>query len=890
MRQATPSTPTMRRMQDTPGAAAVASTVASWRRALAQQRDDAIARFRANPRPEPLLHALRRATDQAIRKLICLHRLPPGAALAAVGGYGRGELYPHSDVDLLVLLRTDPRPEDTEAIAALIAQLWDLGLDLSHSVRTIAQCRQQASLDVTVQTALLEARWLAGNRRLVRQLAEVMRADLDPSGFFQAKRVEMQQRHAHYQNTAYALEPNCKESPGGLRDLQIIQWLAQAAGLGATWHAIAASGLLTTTELRALQRAERAFKRLRIELHVLAGRREDRLLFDLQPRLAEVYGFRSTRTRRASELLMQRYYWAARVVSQFHTILLQHIEERLFAPAYDDVRPIDDDFTACNNRLAPRAADGFARKPSLLLRAFLVMQQHAELQGMTAQCLHAMWHARLRIDQAFRQNPEHRALFIQILQQPRGVVHALRRMSLLNILPRYLPVFRRVVGQMQHDLFHVYTVDEHSLMVIRNLRRFTLPEYAQEHPLASECMAGCQDVWLLYIAALFHDIAKGRGGDHSALGARDARRFCVQHGLAADDTDLVVFLVRQHLALSLTAQKRDLGDARVIRAFTALVGTQRRLRALYLLTVADIRGTSPKVWNAWKGKLLDDLYLQTLQALGRGHLEPADLLAQRKAAAMADVRRQGLDAGRCEAFWAQLDMAYFLRHDARDIAWQTMQLHDQAHALAPVVKARRLSAETLQILVYVQDRKDLFASICRYFDEHLFNIQDARIHTTRSGWALDTFIVLLPVHGDAAVQLEKTLEDGLTQHLRAHKAMSKPHAMRRGSRRARAFPIVPQVELLAEDAGEPWRLSLTATDRPGLLYQLAQVFARHDVNLQMAKIMTLGDRIEDVFILQGDALMQTPQRFEREILHVLSDMPQPGERSRPDDVKPAGLS
>jgi len=860
-------------MQDSPQhtrpAASTDPAVAAWRAALMRQRQDAIAQFQRNRRPQQLLAALRRAADEAIRCLMRAHGLPPGAALAAVGGYGRGELYPWSDVDVLVLLQTDPRPEDSETIAALIARLWNLGLDVSHSVRTIPQCREQAALDVTVQTALLEARWLAGSRQLVHDLNAAMRADLDAPGFFQAKRVEMQQRHAHYQNTAYALEPNCKESPGGLRDLQLIRWLAQAAGLGATWKAIAATELLSTSELRVLRRAERAFQRLRIELHLLTQRREDRVLFDLQERLAQVYGFGDTRTRRASELLMQRYYWAARVISQLHTILMQHIEERLFPPAHDDVRPIDEDFIARNNRLALRQPDGFERRPALLLRAFLVMQQRAELQGMTAQCLHAMWHARPRIDRTFRHNPVHRHVFIQILQQPRGVVHALRRMHLLGILPLYLPVFRRVVGQMQHDLFHVYTVDEHTLMVIRNLRRFTLPEYAQEHPLASECMAGFARAWLLTVAALFHDIAKGRGGDHSVLGAQEARRFCLQHRLSQEDTELVEFLVRQHLSLSLTAQKRDLSDARVIRAFTALVGTQRRLRALYLLTVADIRGTSPKVWNAWKAKLIDDLYLQTLQALGQGHLEPADRLAQRKAAALAELRRQGLDESRCEAFWAQLDVAYFLRHDAMETAWQTAHLYDQTDSAQPVVRARRLSAETLQVMVYVQDRQDLFASICRYFDEQLLNIQDARIHTTKSGWALDTFIVMFPTPADRAAPWQETVERQLTQHLRTRAASPSPPAVRHGSRRARAFPIVPQVDLTTDDAGETWRLSLTATDRPGLLYQLAQVFAQHGVNLHMAKIMTLGDRVEDVFILQGETLNEAPQRFEREVLRVL---------------------
>jgi len=848
--------------------------LAAVRAALTRARADAIAQFARTHSPKPLLRALCRATDRAIRQLLQVYPLPAGAALAAVGGYGRGELYPYSDVDLVVLLQHEPGAADAETIAALVAALWNLGLELSHSVRTLAQCLEQATQDVTVQTALLEARWLAGSRRLVQALGEHMHAELDAQVFFQAKRVEMQQRHAHYQNTAYALEPHCKESPGGLRDLHMIPWLARAAGIGTTWAEIAQAGCLDARELQSLRRAERAFARLRIELHLLAGRREDRLLFDLQLRLAQVYGFSDTPTRRASEVLMQRYYWAARVVSQFHTILLQHLEERLFPPDTQDVNSIDRDFIACNQRLALRDARAFRRNPGLILRAFLHLQQHPELQGMTAQCLHALWHARRAIDRNFRQNPDHRALFIQILQQPRGVVHTLRRMHLLNILPRYLPALRRVVGQMQHDLFHVYTVDEHTLMVIRNLRRLMLPEYAAEHPLASATMAQFADVWLLYIAAFFHDIAKGRGGDHSLLGARDARRFCVQHGLSAEQTELIEFLVREHLSLSLTAQKRDLSDARVIRAFTELVGTKRRLHALYLLTVADIRGTSPKVWNAWKAKLIDDLTLQTQSALDLGQPQPEDALAQRRAAALAHAHTQGLTTAQCETFWAQLDMAYFLRHDAQEIAWQTAQLHAQGEATTPVVRARRLSAETLQVLVYTPNRRDLFVDICRYFDATLANIQDARIHTTRRNRALDTFVVTSP-DADRTPQWPQHVSMQLEQYLRdAQRAKSVPPpadapSLRRESRRARVFPIVPQVELSADDTGARWRLSLSATDRPGLLYRLAQVFAQHGVNLHMAKIMTLGERVEDVFIVQGEVFSATPQRFERDVLRVL---------------------
>ncbi len=592
--------------------------VAALRSQLQAQRVQAIAAYRQHLRPDTLLSTLRRIADGAVRRLLSIHPAPDGACVAAVGGYGRGELYPGSDLDILILLEHSPDAQDRERIEALLAALWDIGLEPGHSVRTLAQCRHESAADITVQTALLEARWLVGGRALFQRFRQQMQADLDPCEFFLAKRTEMQQRHARHQDTPYALEPNCKEAPGGLRDLQVLLWLARAAGLGSTWKAVAATDLLTPTEFRSLRRAEQAFRRLRIELHLLSGRREDRVLFDLQPRLAQVYGFKDQTHRRASELLMQRYYWAARVVCQVNRLLMQSLEEHIFpqpqAPAID----LDDDFYALRGHLTLRRADAFERNPALLLRVFLVRQQHPELQGMAAGTLRAIWHARRLIDAQFRRNPVNRHQFLQILQQPQGIVHALRDMTMWNILPRYLPVFRRIVGQMQHDLFHAYTVDQHILMVIRNLRRFTMPEHAQENPLASQLIADLDEHWLLYVAALFHDIAKGRGGDHSQLGADEVRRFARQHQFSATQIDFLVFLVREHLSLSQVAQKRDLSDPRVIHGFAALVGSQRRLDALYLLTVADIRGTSPKVWNSWKGKLLEDLYHQTLAALGGG--------------------------------------------------------------------------------------------------------------------------------------------------------------------------------------------------------------------------------------------------------------------------------
>jgi len=844
-----------------------------------QRRQEAIDSYRRQLRPEALLAALRRAADQALRDAIRLHPLPEGATLAAVGGYGRGELYPYSDIDVLILLPHEPSPADAEKLETLVAALWDLGLDLGHSVRTIADCRREAANDITVETALMEVRWLAGDKLQLQELADIMHTQQDAQTFFQAKRAEMQQRHTRQGETPYALEPNCKESPGGLRDLMVLLWVCQAAGIGRSWSEIGKTQLLTATEYRALRRAELAFKRLRIELHLLTGRREDRLLFDLQPALAALYGFEATRTRRPSELLMQRYYWAARVVSQLNTILMQAVEEKLFPRPDDEAENIDDDFCVVHGRLDITRDDAFERKPTLLLRAFLVMQERPSLTGMSARVMRAMWHARKLIDAQFRRNPVNRYLFMQILQQPRGIVHALRRMTMLNILPRYLPEFRKIVGQMQHDLFHAYTVDQHTLRVIRNLRRFTMPEHAQEFPLASQLVADMDRHWVLYVAALYHDIAKGRGGDHSELGARDARRFCKNHNMDPADADLVEFLVRQHLTMSQYAQKRDLSDPAVIHEFAQIVQNERRLTALYLLTVADIRGTSPKVWNSWKGKLLEDLYRLALEALGGSRPDTGTVLAQRKAAAAAEIRRLGLRDESRDAFWSQLDVAYFLRHEASEIAWHTRHLYYRVNTTEPVVKARVLGQnEGLQIMVYVPDRNDLFVTICRYLGQRSLSIQDARIHTTRHGWALDSFIVLLPAHDKDYRTQASLLEHDLVQYLArpAPPEASPPryaNIRSQASRRSRVFPVVPNVELQPDENGRSWRLAIAASDRPGLLYSLAQVFEQHAINLKMAKIMTLGDRVEDVFIVEGEALEhpRTQLQFERAVLAKLDE-------------------
>jgi [protein-PII] uridylyltransferase len=834
---------------------------------LKADRQVLIAAFRADGKPEKLLRGLRQSVDAVLTEAWQDAGLPPHSALVGVGGYGRGELFPYSDIDLLILL-SEPADAITRGkLEALVQLLWDLGLEIGSSIRTIDECMTESQADITVQTSLLEARLVTGDAGLFAELQERYQAALDPQAFFQAKTAEMRLRHAKYEDTAFSLEPNCKESPGGLRDLQVILWVAKAAGLASSWGQLATRGLITQTEARQLMEKERAFKDIRVRLHLYTNRREDRLVFDVQTPIAESFGLVTTgeglNARRASEYLMQRYYWAAKTVTQLNTILLQNIEAQLFPQPAVEVA-INEHFNEVNGFIDIGADDTFETTPSAMLEIFVVMTERPDIKGMTARTTRALWHARQRIDAAFRADPANRALFMRILQAPVGLVHALRRMNDLSILGRYLPAFRRIVGQMQHDLFHVYTVDQHIMMVVRNMRRFTMSEHAHEYPFCSQLIANFRDPWLLYVAALFHDIAKGRGGDHSKLGIVDARQFCEDHGLKPEDTGLVVFLVEQHLTMSQVAQKQDLSDPDVISAFAGVVGDERHLTALYLLTVADIRGTSPKVWNAWKAKLLEDLYRVTLRVLG-GEPHSADReLKNRQDEARAMLRLAGLPDKAHEALWDQLDVAWFLRHDAADIAWQTRSLYDRLDSIKPVVKCRLAPiGEGLQVAVYVKDQPDLFARICSYFDRKNFSILDAKIHTTRNGYALDTFLVTEQNFAKSYRDIISLIEHEICALLTAPGPLPAP-ARGRLSRLSRTFPITPTVDLRPDERGQYYLLSISANDRTGLLYSIANVLTRYRINLHTAKIMTLGERVEDVFLVDGAVLSSSRNQIQLE--------------------------
>jgi [protein-PII] uridylyltransferase len=848
---------------------------------LRAAREIAYTEFKKTQAIGKLTKQLSKITDQLLTQFWSNCGLNNDATLLAVGGYGRSSLFPYSDIDILILLPTNAELAQSlsKKVEQYIASCWDAGLEIASSVRTVAECISESEQDITVRTSLLEARFICGKKPLLKEFAKAFEAAMDPKAFFQAKLAEQIQRHYKYQDTPYSLEPNCKESPGGLRDLQLISWVSKAALLGNTFKDLNEAGLVTQRELTELNRNQRFLETLRANLHLLAGRRQDVLVFDLQTALAKAMGIEEESSRLASEAIMRRYYWAAKAVNQLNDVLLQNIEALLFPQESKTTHTISGDgneyFIERQGVLDITDPQLYQKHPEQILRTFLVFAQTSNVKSLSATIFRALYNARQKMDSKWRADPVNKALFMELLKQPDGVSRAFQLMNRTSVLGRYLPAFRRIVGQMQHDLFHIYTVDQHILMVLRNVRRFMVIEYTHEFPFCSSLIAHFEKPWLLVIAALFHDIAKGRGGDHSQLGRADVRKFAKEHGLDKKDTELLVWLVAEHLNMSQTAQKQDITDPDVVRAFAKKVGDERHLTALYLLTVADVRGTSPKVWNAWKGKLLEDLYRATLRVLGGAKPDASSELAQHQEESRAKLRLYGIDDESYTDLWKQLDVAFFLRQDSSDIAWLTRHLHNKVNSDQAIVSARLSPiGEGLQVAVYVKDQEDLFARICAYFEKHGFSIWDARIHTTRHGYALDTFQIsgsTLVDEGGSYRDIIQLVEFELTAALTNADPLPKP-SMGRLSRQSRTFPIQPRVHMVPDERGRYYTLALSASDRTGLLYTISRVLAKHQVSIHTARINTLGERVEDILLLDAANLGKNPKlqiQLETELLEAL---------------------
>lgn len=830
-----------------------------FRRSLQAGRDALRSHHLRQTAAQHIVTAQAQLIDQLLVRAWQLHlrelSVRQSIALVAVGGYGRGELHPASDIDLMLLLEGEERAATNRFAETFIRFLWDMGLEVGHSVRSLKDCQRLAKQDITIATNLMEARLLHGDAWLFQRMQSMTSAPkVWPSRrFFAAKLQEQIERHQRFDDTAYNLEPNIKEGPGGLRDIQMITWVTQRHFGTSSLHDLVAQGFLREEEYRQLIRGRNFLWQLRNGLHYLAGRREDRLLFDYQRRLAQDLGYRDRRGSLAVEQFMKRYYRTVKELSRLNEILLQHFQEALLARGRAKIKIINRRFCAHNDFVEVRNDRVFQSAPYAIFEIFLILQQHPDLKGVRAHTIRLLRANLHRIDRAFRLDLGCRSLFMEIMRQPQGITHALRRMNAYGVLGAYIPAFGRIVGQMQHDLFHVYTVDEHLLFVVRNLRRLAIPQHRHEFPLASSIMQHLVKPERLYLAALFHDIGKGRGGDHSVIGEKVVTAFCKLHGLSEYDTGFVSWLVRHHLAMSWVAQRQDIHDPEVVLEFARLVGNQERLDNLYLLTVADIRGTSPKVWNAWKGRLLSELYAATTRVFRRGFATPLDVGAQvneLRNAALALLRPKGVASALVENYWRQMDSDYFLRYDAASLAWHAETISRASAADFPIVATRyNPDIGGSEFLIYTPDREYLFAIQTGGFDRMNLSIMDARIHTTRNGFALNTFAVL--DRSGEAVRDQATLKE-LQQTMRRQLLDPKPGRDARTvhvPRRLRHFPIDTKVSFSASLGGQQTIMEVVAQDRPGLLYQVALALQSCKVNLVTAKISTYGERAEDIFFI-----------------------------------------
>ncbi len=837
-------------------------TVADFREALVKGDDELARRFRADEPVEVLVRERARLVDDLVTRAWRLHAsgATDAIALVAVGGYGRGELLPCSDVDVMVLLPKGEEPAWTAPLERFLTFLWDIGLETGHSVRTIDECRQEALADLSVATTLFEARLLAGPPPLFEAMRRALAPDrLWPArDFFEAKLAEQTERHHRFHDTAYNLEPNVKQGPGGLRDIQTIAWVAKRHFRAETLEELATHGFIAARELAQLESAQAWLWRVRFALHLVSGRREDRLLFDHQIRLARMFGYEDATYTLAVEQFMQRYYRTAMLVSWLNELLLQQFREDILAARDAPALPLSVHFRERDEYLEAVSDDAFSRHPSALLELFVVLQQNPRLRGVRARTIRLVHDNLWLIDEEFRQNPRNHRLFLEILRAPAGVTHELRRMNLYGVLGRYIPAFGRIVGRMQYDLFHAYTVDAHTLFVVSNLRRFALERYDQEFPKLAQIFRALPEPELAYLAAIFHDIAKGRGGDHSELGAVDAEAFCLEQGLSRYDARLVAWLVLNHLKLSVTAQKQDISDPQVINAFARDVGDQVRLDYLYVLTVADVRGTNPKLWNSWKATLFDELYERVKTALRRGHESPLDreeLIAGTQALARERLAAAGVAPEAAQRVWQTLTDAYFLRHSAAEVAWHTGQLAARepgdASPLIAVAEHPGRGGATV-VLVCTHGRHHSFARATAALDQLGLSIQDARITPTADGGSLDNYLVLEDT-GLAITDRERMAGiERYVQRALGERSAQAPAVARRVPRQVRMFTTPTQVSFSADPDNGRTLVEVVAGDRPGLLSEIGHVFWDQRVELHGAKVMTVGERAEDVFTVTDE--------------------------------------
>ncbi|MGI9270334.1 MAG: [protein-PII] uridylyltransferase [Woeseiaceae bacterium] len=784
------------------------------------------------------------------------------AALVAVGGYGRAELHPYSDVDIMVLVPKKLSATLKSQLSDFVTALWDVGLEIGHSVRTVKQSRKEAKADLTVATTLMESRLIDGPPELYADMQSAVAPDKiwPPAEFFAEKRKEQIARHHRYDDSAYNLEPNVKGSPGGLRDIQMVGWVAKRYFDVETFEELVPHKFLTPGQVQRLHEGQEFLWRVRFGLHTLTGRGEDRLLFDHQINLAKMLGYEDASYTLAVEQLMQRYYRTVMDLSRLNEMLLQLFEEAILMDPAAKPAAINERFQVKNGFLQTIDDRVFARDPSALLELFLLLQQNPDIRGVSAYTIGLIKRNLHLIDEEFRQNPRNHRLFLAILRAPEGVTHELRRMNLYGVLGLYIPSFGRIVGRMQYDLFHAYTVDEHTLFVVSNLRKFALSRFDHEFPECSRIMQSFEKPEIAYLGGLFHDIAKGRGGDHSELGAVDAEAFCLEHGMSKYDAGIVAWLVRSHLILSTTAQKKDIGDPDVIDEFASMVSDPLHLDYLYVLTVADVRGTNPKLWNSWKATLFGDLYKLTHHALRRGLDNPIDreqLVIEKKSQAKESLAEINIASEKSDAVWQLFDDSYFLRHRSEEIVWHTEWLADSdTNSDVGLVDVRRQpNGDGVEAVLYTPKKRRTFAHATAVLDELSMTIVDARIVPIANGYSIDTYIFM---ELDKMIDIDEArinkIRRSLTRILTSGDDDTVP-VTRAAPRRMRMFTTTTSVEFANDTPNGRTVMDLVAADRPGLLSKVGQAFIEQGIDIDAAKIMTIGERAEDVFYISDEAGM-----------------------------------
>ncbi len=828
--------------------------------ALQNSTDVLTRRFKAGRAASELVHARSNMVDTLLVKA-WLQYFPADAtdiALLAVGGYGRGELHPASDVDVQILLKNDGTHYN-EALSEFITFLWDIGLEIGHSVRTIDECVTEATADITVATNLQESRLLYGPEDLFNTQRDLCAPDkIWPSkDFFKAKLEEQINRHEKYHDTAYNLEPNIKESPGGLRDIQVIGWVAKRHFNADTLKDLINDGFITEQEYKSLHEGQAFLWKIRFGLHVLTGRREDRLLFDHQRELAKQFGYRDDRHHIAVEYFMKQYYRTVMELSRLNEMLLQLFkEEILLAEDSSEAVTINNRFQSRKGFIEVVNDEIFKRYPFALLEIFLILEQQPELKGVRANTIRLIRDHRYLINEQFRDDLRCKSLFMEIMRQTEGVTHELRRMNLYGVLAAYLPVFANIVGQMQHDLFHVYTVDEHTLTLIRNLRRYTVPEFYHEFPLCSSIMNNVPKQEIVLLAGLFHDIAKGRGGDHAILGAEDALVFCKEHGLSDFDSNLVAWLVRNHLIMSSTAQRKDITDPEVVHEFAQHMGDKMHLDYLFLLTVSDIRATSSSVWNTWKGTLLRELYTSTEAAFRRGLENPviqSERIKDYQRQARESLVNKNIAEKNIDVLWDNFGDEYFIRYSPSEIIWHTENILSTTEPEIPLILVRkRPKGEGTEIFIHTEYNSNLFTIITTLIEQINLTVVDARIFTSKDNYTLDTFLVL---EADGTQLINSARIDELKEKLALY--LTKPETSTPGitthiPRAAKHFKFPTKVTFETNKLHNHTLMKVIAYDRPGLLSQIGSAMHACDVSLHKAKIATYGEKAEDIFFISDN--------------------------------------